>query len=147
MAIQTKTEAWFRQRLALERGLYSPTGPVSRYLAGQPFEKSQRPNAFGREGTLSKLANKLAEQHIGAATKQTLLDALGKSGEKLGKKQSVVADVDSTCFEDLRWRNGIATATFYRGGDIVYDYPISLSEFLDWCSGSLGEYFNAEVRE
>jgi hypothetical protein len=60
--------------------------------------------------------------------------------------QTLVADLPSKCFDDLRWKNGTAYATFNKGGE-QYLYPMTRTEFEDWAdSESLGGFFNDEVR-
>jgi hypothetical protein len=60
-------------------------------------------------------------------------------------KKVLVADAsDSSCFADLRWKNGTAFATFNDGSQ--YSYDVSRKEFEEWMDDSLGEFFNANVR-
>jgi hypothetical protein len=66
------------------------------------------------------------------------INAAAKAGHKLR------ADLPSTCFESVTWKDGIVTGTFYRGGSIVYDGEMSLDEFQDFASSdSLGQWYNA----
>jgi len=63
------------------------------------------------------------------------------------KKETLWADQDSDCFESLSWRNGVATATFWHGGDLTYTYPVDLETFLEWANDdSLGGFFNDVIR-
>lgn len=67
-----------------------------------------------------------------------------KAAVKAGK--SLHALMPSTCLQSLTYKDGVATAEFYRGGAVVYDYEMSLEEFIDWAeSGSLGKYGNENV--
>ena len=59
---------------------------------------------------------------------------------------ALVATTPSTCFDDLSWDDGVATATFAKDGS-VYEYEMSEEEFLEWADDdSLGGYFNDVVR-
>ncbi len=67
-------------------------------------------------------------------------------GRGHNRKQTIVADQGSTCFDDLRWKDGTAYMTFQDGYEDEVD--MDRSEFMDWVeSGSLGGYFNANIRE
>jgi hypothetical protein len=77
-----------------------------------------------------------------------------KSAVKAGKK--IYADRASECFYSLSWRadpdgdgtDGTAHAVFnHRDPGDGYDYDIDLDTFLDWASDSLGQFFNAEIRD
>jgi hypothetical protein len=66
--------------------------------------------------------------------------------DKAPKHSTLVSQVPSTCLASLKWKDGIATAEFYRGGQVVYDFPMSKDDFIDWVSSdSIGKYGNAEV--
>jgi hypothetical protein len=66
--------------------------------------------------------------------------------DKAPKHSTLHSQVPSTCLASLSWKDGIATAEFYRGGQIVYDFPMSKDDFIDWVSSdSIGKYGNAEV--
>lgn len=96
--------------------------------------------------TLDKQMNKMVKKAVNGKRQQaTSLDQI-KRAAAAGK--TIYADQDSDCFASLSWTNGIATAEFYHGGSIVYDYPVSLEQFLEWANAEegLGEYFNAEIR-
>jgi hypothetical protein len=115
--------------------------------ARQAFGQQQLKTAQARSKEVAKEANK--------AIKQTISDEQKKQGptrseiQKAAKAgKTLYANTPSTCFASLSWRKGVATAEFYRGGAIVYDYEMSLDEFLDWAQDeSLGEFFNAEIRD
>jgi hypothetical protein len=63
------------------------------------------------------------------------------------KRVTVVADADSTCFDDVRWSGGVAYATFLRDGYQI-EIEMSKAEFAEWAdSGSLGGYYNAVLRD
>jgi hypothetical protein len=135
--------AWQAQRLEQERarGLYgNKRWNGSQWVdatTGRPIPKPPKPpNPFGPQGTISKTIDKALQKEINR-----------KIAESAPKNATLVANVDSSCFEDLRWRRGVATATFWRGGAIVYDYDCSRDEFIDWVSDSLGGYFNEVIRE
>jgi hypothetical protein len=75
-----------------------------------------------------------------------------KTAVKSGK--TLYADAASDCFSDLSWRpdpddptTGTAIANFNkRNGAGDWEYDVDLDDFLDWTSGSLGEFFNYEIR-
>jgi len=109
----------------------------------------------GYEKALRRMSQRLARQMLSnqydqkakaAATKAPTRGELKKAAAA-GKTLEVTRDSD--CFASLEWTDGIATAEFYRGGQIVYDYPMSLDEFLEWAQADegLGEFFNASIRE
>jgi hypothetical protein len=58
----------------------------------------------------------------------------------------IVADVSgSTCFADLRWKDGVAYATFARDGS-QYEFDVDRDTFNEWASdGSLGGWYNSEL--
>jgi hypothetical protein len=79
-------------------------------------------------------------------SKESQNEILRHKAMAAGKGAKITANEDSDCLESLTWKDGVATATFYRGGAIVYDYEMSKEEFLDWAfSGSLGKYGNENV--
>jgi hypothetical protein len=93
---------------------------------------------------LSKQIKQESRKHT-PGTKATSLDQIKKAA-KAGK--TIWADQNSDCFESLSWSQGVAHAVFNKRdpGD-GYDYDMPLEDFLDWVSdGSLGEFFNAEIR-
>ena len=68
----------------------------------------------------------------------------------------IEAPQPSSCFASLEWSDGVAYASFHRGGAIDYQYQMSRKEFLEWIgdgtvkgigTSSLGEEFNDWVRE
>jgi hypothetical protein len=62
------------------------------------------------------------------------------------RSKTIVADTSgSECFEDLRWKNGTAYATFAKDGS-QYTYDLTRDEFKQWASDDLGRYFNAAIR-
>jgi len=92
------------------------------------------------------IGDKVREAHAGR-TKAKSRDQINQA---VARGKTIYADVPSRCLASLSFHqdkdgNGVATAEFYRGGKIVYDYPMDLDEFLEWASGSLGEYGNAYV--
>jgi hypothetical protein len=70
-----------------------------------------------------------------------------QSNAKKKPPKVLVADTPSKCFDDVRWKNGVAFATFHKDGS-QYAYPMSRSEFKEWqSSDSLGEFFNDQIKE
>jgi hypothetical protein len=109
----------------------------------------------GYEATLREMSQRLARQwvrdeyreeqaKVRPGEKRSATMAEIQAGVKAGKR--LYANVPSTCFEELSWHKDVATATFWRGGSITYEYDCDLDTFLSWCSGSLGEFFDAEIR-
>jgi hypothetical protein len=66
---------------------------------------------------------------------------------KRSRAKTIVADVSgSKCFDDVRWRSGVAHVTFSKDGS-QYEYDVSRADFKEWAdSGSLGGWFNEELR-
>lgn len=61
--------------------------------------------------------------------------------------RKITAPDVSTCFSSLTWKNGIATATFAKGGGLgTYEYECTRQEFKDWIAESQGGYFNENIR-
>jgi ABC-type uncharacterized transport system substrate-binding protein len=110
------------------------------------FGQQQMKATAARNEKIFKEANKVLRDAINnELKKQGPTRGEIQKAAKAGKR--LIANTPSSCFASLEWHKGIATAEFYRGGQIVYDYPMSLDEFLDWAQDdSLGEYFNAEIR-
>jgi hypothetical protein len=145
---KAERDAWQSNRIADEvaRGLYGNktwNGKAWVQPNGEPLPRAPKaPNPFGKEGTLAKSINEqLAgfEKDRQRAVNKAVADAAPKHAR-------LIADVLSTCLESLTFKDDIATATFYRGGQIVYDYPMSRDDFIDWVSdGSLGKYGNDKV--
>lgn len=92
-------------------------------------------NVFGKHGKLAQSINKQLQKAVNQAV-----------ADKAPKHARLISEVPSTCLASLSWKDGIATAEFYRGGQIVYDFPMSKDDFIDWVSAdSIGQYGNAEV--
>jgi hypothetical protein len=65
---------------------------------------------------------------------------------KRSRAKTIVADTsDSSCFSDLRFKSGLAYATFTDGSQ--YEYDVDRATFKEWIDDSLGGFFNAVVRE
>ncbi len=120
--------AWQRQRIAehVAKGQLEATPQIKAFIAGKPMP----PNAP------AKLLNIQATVSANASAKA------GKA------EDHITVNKASTCFSDLEWNDGVATATFAKGGGAgTYDYEMSREGFLDWASDdSLGEYFNTNIR-
>jgi|SRR5580704_17848100 hypothetical protein len=110
----------------------------------------------GYEATLREMSQRLARgmlrdqyraeraKPLPGEKKSATMDEI-KAAVKSGKR--LYANIPSTCFDELSWHKGIAHAEFaYRNPDGGYDYECDLETFLEWCSDSLGEFFNAEIR-
>jgi len=98
------------------------------------------------------LANKIAENMRQSEGKKKPTKGEIKKAAKAGKV--LVASLPSTCFSELTWQatsddgmDGIATGTFINKTQGTWDWDCDLETFLEWTqSGSLGEFFNAEIR-
>lgn len=119
------------------------------YLDGKPVKL----------GDPFKELNKKLNREINQAIQEKVNEALGKGkhGGKIAKTKSEVrkaaaagetlyANVDSTCFSELSWTDGVATGTFWGPKAGTWDWPCDLETFIEWTSGSLGEFFNDEIR-
>jgi len=135
--------AWQNVRIAAER----LRGEHSKGINKLP----KAPNPFGREGSIAKAANEPIAATVKA--KQSELDHL--IARKAPKGSTINGSgYDSTCFESISWKaypdgdgtDGEVTATFWRGGDVVYTYDLDRDSFIDWCESSWGGYFNAAIR-
>jgi len=93
-------------------------------------------NVFGKHGKLAQSINKQLQKAVNQAV-----------ADKAPKHSTLVSQVPSTCLASLKWKDGIATAEFYRGGQVVYDFPMSKDDFIDWVSAEegIGRYGNAVV--
>lgn len=137
---------WQRQRIAqhVAKGQLEATPNIKRFLAGKPMLSAKPHKQFE---DINKNLNKLSKQAINKAKEKT-----GPSRQEVedAAKQgkTLTATNASDCFDELSWNNGVVTAVFAKGGGAgTYQYEVDLDTFLDWCaSGSLGEYFNAEIR-
>lgn len=129
--------------------------PTNYNAADYATFKQARLDYQQQQQKLSAARNKQVMKDANKAIKDTISDQLKKQGPsraelntaaKAGKQLN--ANTPSTCFASLSWRKGVATAEFYHGSAITYDYEMSLDEFLDWAQDdSLGQYFNAEIRD
>lgn len=109
--------------------------PGNRYSAAERAE-------WGRQQDASRAARQAAQ----VAQTQA---GLKPTPKRASRAKTLVADVsDSTCFADLRYRNGIVSATFANTTQGTWEYEMSLSDAREWFSdGSLGGFFNDNVRE
>lgn len=148
MAVRVSKLEWMAQRLAEEeaRGLWGGKHfdwSTRQWLKpnGEPISRGTKgPNPLGREGSLSKQLERQLQNEINRA-----------AIDKAPKGSTITANIPSTCLASLTFKvgkegAGIATAEFYRGGSVIYQYEMSKEEFADWInSGSLGKYGNGNV--
>jgi hypothetical protein len=133
---KAQRDAWQATRLAAERA----RGQHSSKINALP----RAPNPFGPQGTLAKAIN----EPIAATVKAKQKELDRSIASKAPKGSTIHSTVDSTCPADLSWKDGVATAEFYRGGQLIYDYDMSLEDFLEWVeSDSIGQFGNAYVFE
>jgi hypothetical protein len=99
---------------------------------------------FGREGTLSKQIDK----QLAGFEKDRQKAANAAVANAAPKHARLIADLDSECFEKVTWKDDVLTCTFWRGGQLVYDYfDQTRDDFVDMVSsGSLGKFFNDNIR-
>lgn len=146
MAIQS---AWQEARLRdeLARGEYSKTGPVARALQGKPPIKSPPSQQFENlNATLSRELQKAIDDIVKEKT--------APSRDEVERAAAAGATLhfngESSCFASLSWESddggddGTVTAVFTNGFG-PYEAPLDLDTFLDWCDGSAGKFFNAEL--
>lgn len=89
------------------------------------------------------IGDKLAEE-MGEKKKKPNLSEIRKAAKE-GKMLS--ASLPSTCFSELTWQDGIATGTFINKTAGDWSWECDLETFIEWVqSGSLGEFFNEEIR-
>lgn len=141
MAVQSdwqKYQAAFREWRATGGPMPEAVRDMRR-AQGEARDRELRAKGYGpARFDLKKQQDELAKQLQREANKR-VADAAPKHAR-------LIADVPSTCLESLTWKDGIATATFYRGGQVTYEYPMSKDDFVDWISsGSLGKYGNENV--
>ena len=144
MAKGRPVSAWQQARLDSEAraGMYGGrrwNGTQWANADGSPVQRAPKaPSPFGKQSSLSAQLDAQLQREINRAV-----------ATEAPKNATLRANVDSTCLADLTFskKDSVATATFYRGGAITYDYPMSLDEFLDWVSSEdgIGSYGNDNV--
>jgi hypothetical protein len=142
--------AWQAGRLAAERARGNHSAGINALpRAGAPlqsYEEAQK--QLG--ATLQRV-----QTEMNARIKGIINEELKKHGpsraevEKAAKAgKTLRATTPSSCLASLEYdsKEGVAVAEFYRGGAVVYDYPMSLNEFIEWAdSESLGKFGNENV--
>jgi hypothetical protein len=111
--------AWQRQRIAehVAKGQLEATPNVKAFIKGAPMTDTSKPTAGF------------------------------KTAKKPNAGATIIANKASTCFDNLEWNDGVATATFTNKTAGDWDYEMTREEFLEWAqSDSLGEYFNENIR-
>lgn len=92
-----------------------------------------------------------AKQRAASAPHMKGVNAIGRSPApaKVGhnsRGKTLVWDGESSCFDDLRYKNGTVYATFSDGSQYTYD-DMTRADAKEWFeSGSVGTYFNKEIR-
>jgi hypothetical protein len=110
---------WQRARIAqhVAKGQLEATPNIKNFIAGKPMTDTAKPT-------------------IGFKT----------NPKKPNAGATIVANQPSTCFDNLEWTDGIATASFANKTVGDWDYEMTREEFLEWAqSDSLGEYFNDNI--
>jgi hypothetical protein len=111
--------AWQRQRIAehVAKGQLEATPNIKAFIKGEPMTDTSKP-------TVKFQTNK-----------------------KPNAAATIIANKASTCFDNLEWNDGVATATFANKTTGDWDYEMTREEFLEWAqSDSLGQYFNEVVK-
>jgi len=130
MAARLSKEDWYRARLA--SGKYANDPSVRRYLS----------NPVGKFGVASPQSFRNPAQPAVQFGKR----AAPPKPQQNRSSRTLIADTsDSACFDNLRFKGGVAYATFAKDGS-QYQYPMSRTDFQDWASDDLGKYFNENVR-
>ena len=127
---------------------YDPQDYAEFKEARQKFGEQQLKAERARSEDVMKEVNKAIRDTIqGDNKKKGPTRGQVESAAKAGK--TLYADgLSSSVFAALSWRKGVATAEFFRGGDLIYTYEMSLSDFLDWAEAeSAGAFFNAKIRD
>lgn len=137
---------WQRQRIAqhVAKGELKMTDNIKRFIEGRPMLRAKPHPQFE---DINKKLNKLSKQAINEV-REKAGPTRGEVEDAARQGKTLTATNASDCFDSLSWKNGIVTAVFAKGGGAgTYEYEVDLDTFLDWCaSGSLGEFFNAEIR-
>lgn len=130
MAGRLSKEDWYRMKLAT--GKYAQSASVQKYLS----------NPTGNFGTASLQSFRNPAQPAVRFGKR----AAQPQQQQKRSSRALIADTSgSVCFDDLRFKGGVAYATFAKDGS-QYQYPMSRADFQDWASDDLGKYFNENVR-
>jgi hypothetical protein len=126
MATRIPKEDWYRAQLRAGKFANSPS--VLKYLSSPQ----------GKFGVESQAARPAAQFGKRAAPP--------KQQQQKRASRTIVADTSgSVCFDDLRFKGGVAYATFAKDGS-QYQYPMSRSDFKDWAADDLGKFFNEYVK-
>ena len=129
--------AWQAVRIAAERARGQHSAGINRL----PRYNGKTMNPFGPQGTIAKQTKALDAQLL---ARQKEVDRA--IAAKAPKHSTIRSTVPSTCLASLSWKDGVATAEFYRGGAVVYDFDMDLETFLSWVeSDSIGKFGNFEV--
>lgn len=108
--------------------------------------KPSNSGATARKNSIQEMVSQRLKENFAAGQQGKKQITRAQINEAVKAHKTLEAQLPSTCFASLTFKDGIATAEFYRG-DVVYEYPMELEDFLDWAkSDSLGEFFNAEIR-
>jgi hypothetical protein len=92
-------------------------------------------------GNLNKQINKNIHASEDKGKKGPSLSGVKKAA-KAG--QTLYASAPSTCFSEASWTEGVASLTFANKTQGTWDIEMTLSEWIDFCTGSLGQNFNAD---
>jgi hypothetical protein len=136
---QTYQAAWKDWQARGGRASGPPPKEVRDMIRAQGEARDAELKAKGYGPARFDKLNEAINKQLQKAVNQAVAD-------KAPKHSTLVSQVPSTCLASLKWKDGIATAEFYRGGQVVYDFPMSKDDFIDWVSSdSIGQYGNAEV--
>lgn len=77
---------------------------------------------------------------VGAEATERARDYLGQDQ---GEEGELVENVNSSCIQQLRYRDGVITVVFFRGGHRIYTYPGDQRLFEAFANApSVGGFFN-----
>ncbi len=107
--------------------------------------KFDRP-APGNRYTAEQRAEWGRQQDIARAERALRKEVL--KPKRPSRAKELVADCSgSSCFEDLRYKNGVVHATFIGPAAGTWDYEMSRADAKSWFDDeSLGGWFNDELR-
>jgi hypothetical protein len=114
-----------------------PKRQFERPAPGNQYTKAQR-DAWGAE----------QDRLRAARAAQAAQGIKPTPAKRQTRAKTLVADAsNSSCFDDLRYSNGVVSASFANPTIGTWEYEMSLKEAREWFSDdSLGGYFNDNIR-
>lgn len=148
---QTSRDNWERQRLARDvaSGNVQRNAKIDAFLAGGPKPKAPNKHYGPADfsyllGPLNKeVADTVKNRNRHASNKNATSDR-SKIAKAAAEGQTLYSATPSSCFSEVSWADGIATLSFANKTQMTIDVSMTLSEWLDFCSGSMGENWNRD---